>query len=231
MGSADELIYITGVRSEVVDARRHALVSPEFFCHANLTFAQGSMTQEQLNAGFDPPTKMDWRLFTLIPGKLELQLPPGLGIPVTADTKFDGYTMRLNQNEGVDPVDLKIKTHVRWTSQGEAITPVFRWSVYVYQQHEEEAAPVAAIADPTHSGEQCAQSIERDQNGFTPSPFAASSSVQPGATCCIKNASAGGAMSQFGSENTVHWMIPPGTPVYRTDVSILAAARGVRLIA
>ncbi len=213
-----DVVYVTGVRSEVVDADGAEPVSPEFFCHANLTFANDRITPVEHNAGFDPPTHMDWRLFTLIPGKLDIQLPPGFGIPVRAGTPLDYYTMTLNQNRGTAAGDVRIKTHVSWAKGSEAMRPVFRRAVYVYQQHEEDAArPVAEPGE--HAGEKCAQACERDQKGTIPSTFAASESIHPGATCCVRNASAGGVMPQFGSNNTIHWMVPPGRHIYRTDVS------------
>src|SRR5690242_5186688 len=73
--------WITGIQGEVVDAGKQTPVSQEFFCHSNLTFAEHSGTPDQYNRELGGKTHLDWRLFTLAPGRLSIQLPPGFGVP------------------------------------------------------------------------------------------------------------------------------------------------------
>ena len=94
--------------------------------------------------------------------------------------------------------------------------------MYVYQQHDADPPAVVASAAPqdaAHQGEDCAISLPEDRVGATPSTFATAGSEHPGATCCVANASQGGVLEQFGDENTIHWMVPPGRHRYRTEVT------------
>ena len=135
--------------------------------------------------------------------------------------------MSLNQNPGEPERQIRLQTRVSYRSVAEgkpAPRPLFRRSVYVYQQHKLEQQPRAASAKkPVHQGEMCGQSCELDRKGGTPSLFfpedLAARSSHPGATCCVANASDGGVLTQFGDENTIHWMVPPGVHQYRTEVT------------
>ena len=216
---SSKTIYLTGVRSHLVNVDDSKTLSAEFFCHSNLTFAHKGITPQEHNGSFNPPTHMDWRIFTLIPGKLEINLPKGFGIPIKADTPLDYFTMTLNQNPGSEPGELRVKTSLIWSDKATGIQPVFRRHLYVYQQHEKTEKNNSAGVTFTHSGQLCGQSTDGDQTGQVPSSFASRLSQHPGATCCVDNASPSGILNQFGSKNTIHWMVPPGIHIYRSDVS------------
>ena len=216
----DEVLFVTGVSSQVVDAKNRAEVSPEFFCHANLTLNPATSSPDKHNASFEQPTHMDWRLATLVPGSMSLQLPEGFGVPVKNGTLLDYYTMALNQNPGVPSQKIRIKSRIDYT-RAPNTRALFRRSVYVHQQYREtHAAAPAAIPATEHAGAACGLSCDRNQLGKDPSLFVnLSSPAHPGATCCVSNASAGGLMKQFGNNNTIHWMIPPGKHSFKTDVT------------
>ena len=221
-----DLLWITGVEADIVDPDSLTKISPEYFCHANLTLNPDVSSPEIHNEGFGGKTHLDWRLFTLIPGRLSLRLPEGFGIPVKAGTPLDYYTMSLNQNQGRErKIRMRSRVEYRKQSESSPLRPLFRRSVYIYQQHvpdktEEKLYEVVQ----GHQGEACAISREGDEKGETVSLFVPMSpepgkAVHPGATCCVANASPGGVLSQFGNENTIHWMVPPGRHRYRTEVT------------
>ncbi|HEX2748149.1 MAG TPA: hypothetical protein VHM91_09140 [Verrucomicrobiales bacterium] len=213
-------LFVTGVESEVVDAQTLEKRSPEFFCHANLTLCAATETPEAHNGGFSPAVHADWRLFTLVPGKLGMKLPPGFGVPIHNKTRLDYLTMVLNQNQDVPVQDIRIRTRVTYADSSENIRPVFRRSVYVYQSHKEGKETAMTIDPKEHQGEKCGESCKLDLKAAVPSVFAdLGIKNHPGASCCVENASADGVMQQFGSNNTIHWMVPPGTHSYTTDVS------------
>lgn len=221
----DETIWLTGVESEVVADDTTAPISAEYFCHANLTFSPGSTTPEAHNASFDSPKHQDWRLFTLVPGRMQIELPDGFGIPVRNTTAMDFYTMSLNQNPGTPGADIRMRSRVHFVRE-QAVTkpirPLFRRALYVYQQFQDlkprSAAAELAKSQQQHTGEACALESRRDQRGAIPSSFGADP-THPGASCCVKNASEGGVMEQFGPENTIHWIVPPGSHAYQSEVS------------
>ena len=215
----DEVLFITGVSSQVVDHTNRTVVSPEFFCHANLTLNHEHSSPDKHNGGFAQPTHMDWRLATLVPGSMTLRLPEGFGVPVKNGTTLDYYTMALNQNHGVPSQKIRIKSRIDYTRASET-RALFRRSVYVHQQYREKSAAMVVSNSTEHAGAACGQSCNRNQLSKDPSLFVnLTAPTHPGATCCVSNASAGGLMQQFGSDNTIHWMVPPGKHSFRTDVT------------
>ena len=218
-GNDSEVLYVTGVSSQVVDQKNCAGVSPEFFCHSNLTLNPATSSPEKHNASFQQPTHMDWRLATLVPGSMSLQLPEGFGVPVKNGTLLDYYTMALNQNPGVPSQKIRIKSRVDYTRARDT-RALFRRSVYIHQQFRELNAAQVVMQTTEHAGAACGQSCNRNQLGKDPSLFVdLTAPAHPGATCCVSNASDGGLLPQFGADNTIHWMVPPGKHSFKTDVS------------
>jgi hypothetical protein len=221
---AGETLMITGVESEVVEAESLQAVSPEFFCHSNLTLSHGATTPQAHNEGFSPPTHSDWRLFTLVPGRMSMKLPEGYGVPVRNGTRLDYLTMALNQNAGVPEQEVRIRTRIRYEECGAPMKALFRRATYVYLAHEEEPDQGVKIDPNAHAGEKCGEVCGSSQRAATPSLLAELSAdsplaKHPGATCCVQIASEGGIMPQFGSSNTIHWMVPPGRHRYTTEVT------------
>jgi hypothetical protein len=218
--SEDEVLFVTGISSQMVDKENRREAPVEFFCHANLTLSLGNSSPDKHNASFEHPTHMDWRLATLVPGSMSLHLPEGFGVPVKNGTLLDYYTMSLNQNPGVPSQKVRIKSRIDYT-HARNTRALFRRSVYVHQQFREvPAAPAAMQSSVAHAGAACGQSCNRNQLSPNPSMFVdLAAPVHPGATCCVSNASAGGLMQQFGGDNTIHWLVPPGRHSYRTDVT------------
>lgn len=219
----DETMMLTGVESEVVTAENLEVISPEFFCHSNLTLAADTTNPDAHNSGFTPATHADWRLFTLVPGRLSMRLPPGFGIPIKNGTELDYLTMVLNQNEGRPDQKIRIRTRVHYAEADKQTRALFRRAAYVYLAHQE--TPVVEVkTDPSvHAGAKCGEVCRADQKAKVPSLFTHvlddSLKNHPGASCCIENASEGGIVPQFGSNNTIHWMVPPGKHRYTTEVT------------
>ncbi len=224
----DAVLWLTGLETRVVDASSLEPISNEYLCHSNLTLNPDTTTPEKYNASFASPTHArDWRLFTLIPGRMTTYFPEGFGIPIRNDNLLDYFTMALNQNPGHPERVVRMKTKItfRQTNASEPLKPLFRRAVYVYQQHK-ELSPGGTLSKAVgvkgHQGENCAESCPVPQTGATPSTFQELDKGldrHPGATCCVANASPEGVVDQFGQENTVHWMVPPGKHLYRTEVT------------
>jgi hypothetical protein len=106
-----------------------------------------------------------------------------------------------------------------------SLRPLFRRALYVYQQHAPTATQAAAqsTSASVHQGELCGEACKGNQKGKQLSTFVVTDKknldAHPGASCCVENATQDGIMQQFGAENTIHWMVPPGAHRYRTEVS------------
>ncbi|MFT5470067.1 MAG: hypothetical protein ACI8UO_005191 [Verrucomicrobiales bacterium] len=219
----EEIIWVTGIESKVVASANQTPISAEYFCHANLTLSPESTSPEAHCAAFPTPKHQDWRLFTLVPGRMKIELPPGFGIPLRASTELDLYTMSLNQNpDRPVPGDIRFLSRIHYSKSSKTIgmRPVFRRALYVYQQFR-ELTPVSGLpaAAGKHIGEQCAQECEKSQLAAVPSRFNGADPNHPGATCCVSNASTGGVLKQFGNDHTIHWMVPPGRHTYKSEVT------------
>lgn len=198
-----ELVWLTGLETEVLDADSRQAISPEFCCHANLTFDPTRISPDRHNAEFDNSTHMDWRFFTLVPGRLHVLLPAGYGIPVLSDTPLDFFSMSLNLNVTNRVVKVRFKTiidFVRDTDTTAPMKPLFRRALYVVQplagsgmEHRKMCASMS------HPGEGCIEPMATNTTGSVIS-------------------TKDGVQSQFGSDVTYHWMVPPGRHTYRSKV-------------
>ncbi|MDQ2868494.1 MAG: hypothetical protein M3R59_08830 [Verrucomicrobiota bacterium] len=189
--------WITGLESEVVDAADQKPISQEFFCHSNLTFAEHGRTPAQYNQRFHGKTHFDWRLFTLVPGRLAIELPPGFGIPLPADASLDYLTMSLNLNvkDAVTNVRMRTKVHTISADQPGAPTKaLFRRALYVTRPASEAVAMSSANMDGQHVGAGCADFCQRDLQQV-------SNNVAP------------------ADNQTNHWTVPPGRHVYTTEIT------------
>jgi hypothetical protein len=190
------LLWVTGIRTEVVDRDGESAISPEFFCHANLTLSETANSPEQHNALLGDRTHLDWRLFTLVPGRLVITLPEGFGIPVHARESFDYLSMSLNQNVPDQTVEVRFRTTVDFVKDRDVereMKPLFRRAVYGYEPLAGTIDPVLC-KDAVHPGEGCG-------------PFLGEA------------ASGKGFVESLGEQNTIHWMVPPGRYESRTVVT------------
>ncbi len=193
------LEWVTGLETEVEDVDTARPISQEFFCHSNLTFAEHGEKPAELNQRFGGKTHLDWRLFTLVPGRLSIELPAGFGMLVPADASLDYFTMSLNMNPRNEPVDVRLRTKVHTVAldaPGAPTKALFRRALYVLQP-QDQAAHMGATAngrEPQHVGAGCADS-------------------------CKMNSSAVGAVGASGQGQTPHWMVPPGPHLYRTEIT------------
>ncbi len=198
-----QLVWLTGLRTEVLDADNRETISPEFCCHANLTFDPKRISPEKHNAEFDNSTHMDWRFFTLVPGRLQESLPPGYGIPVRSDTPLDFFTMSLNLNVPDRAVKVRFKTTIDFVRDADLtapMKPLFRRALYVVQPLAGSGMEhMKMCTSMTHPGEGC---------------------VEPMATNVVGGVATmkGGVQAQFGNDVTYHWMVPPGRHSYRVKV-------------
>jgi len=189
--------WITGMETEVVDAQKETPVSQEFFCHSNLTFGEHSRTPEQYNQRVGGRTHLDWRLFTLVPGRLKIELPDGFGVPIPADAPLDYVTMSLNLNERSQVVNVRMRTQMHTIAADEPGAPtkaLFRRALYVLQPHGDpaEMGPACTMMDATqHAGAGCGE--------MTKAMLAASGKPGEG----LRN----------------HWIVPTGTHIYKTEIT------------
>ena len=199
LGTAEKsrVQWITGLETEVVDAAGQKVISQEFFCHSNLTFAECSNGPAKYNQEMGGKTHLDWRLFTLVPGRLSIELPQGFGVPIPADAPIDYVTMSLNLNEQEHVVNVQMRTNVHSIAGDEPGAPtraLFRRALYVLQSNGVATKGPACMSSPgMHGGAGCGELIKAS---VTESP-----SAKP------------------GQGLTNHWVVPPGHHIYTTEIT------------
>ncbi len=190
--------WVTGVETQVVGPNDLQPVSQEFFCHSNLTLSEHGPGPARHNQRFGGKTHLDWRLFTLVPDRLSIELPKGFGIPVPADTALDYVTMSLNLNIPDELVNVRMRTTVHTIAADQPGAPtkaLFRRALYVVQpQSSSASAATMAETMPHHVGAGCADS-------------------------CRVNLSAASTIGKSGEGQTAHWLVPPGHQVYTTEIT------------
>ena len=191
--------WVTGLETQVVDATEPRAISQEFFCHSNLTFAERGEKPSQYNQRFGGKTHLDWRLFTLVPGRLSIELPQGFGMLVPVDAPLDYFTMSLNLNSRTEPVNVRLRTTVHTIAAdapGAPTKALFRRALYVLQSQDEAAnmGMMTTSQEPHHVGAGCADS-------------------------CKVNFSAVSTVGTFGQGKTPHWMVTQGHHIYRTEIT------------
>ncbi len=202
-GDPDQLVWVTGIATEVVNRDGSAKLSPEFFCHANLTLNDQHTSPDQHNQSFGGTTHLDWRLFTLVPGKLKIQLPHGFGVPMRAGEALDFFSMSLNQNVQGQRIDMRLRTRVQFVLDDQLTQPLralFRRSVYGLVKTDRASVPdhLLGVETASHPGASCGLP------GTAP-------------TCDLGKSASDSGM--FGPGYTIHWMVPPGKHTYRTEVT------------
>jgi hypothetical protein len=197
-GNKSPVQWITGLETQVVDATERTLISQESFCHSNLTFAENSGTPDQYNEELGGKTHLDWRLFSLVPGQLSIELPPGFGVPVPSDAPLDYVTMSLNLNPRKETVNVRMRTKIHTIAADQPGAPtkaLFRRALYVLQ-HEDKSGQMACMAKPgvQHMGAGCGELIKVN--------------LPDGSTVL---------MPAEGMTN--HWTVPQGDHVYTTEIT------------
>jgi len=192
-------VWLTGLETEVIDANSGEVTSPEYLCHANLTFDSAGGHPTRHNQFFGGNTHLEWRLFTIVPGRFSIRFPEGFGIPVPASAMLDYYTMSLNQNVRDREVQVRMRSRLHSVSDGEPSAPtkaLFRKALYVLQPQSARVSDNASTAMkmPTHVGAGCAD-------------------------FCAVNASAVSTVGPSGAGQTLHWLVPPGKHTYRTEIT------------
>jgi len=197
-----ELLWITGVRTEMVAADGSTPQLPELMCHVNIdldpTFHQ---------ALFDVKRPVSSRLMTLSQGMLSAKVPPGFGFPIASNEPLMLFTQVLNLNIE-KPNNLKVRHRV----------------TIDYVRDRDLKRPMRPLLNVGASG-----MVQLDNN---PIALATSMSNAPagaqqhnGTSCLIGARAPNGTASSAdyvdpqGRKMTGHWIVPPGHQVNHSDVT------------
>ncbi len=189
---APELLWITGYRTEVIDAHTGEELGQEFMCHANL-----DLEIEQYLEDFDMQFGLSGRVFTLSQGQHVIEFPEGHGIPVLSNRPLQLTTQVLNLND--DDIDLDVRHRVtvqylRDQDLEEPIRPMFQGAVQGFKAIEDSGLHYGVTdADPEDHGPGCEVGFPALEGDYD--------------------------IDAHGQKFTAHWVVPPGREETRTLVT------------
>jgi hypothetical protein len=202
-----ELLWVTGIRTEMVDADGKTPQLPELMCHVNVDL---DTARHQIIFGIHRPTAS--RLMTLSQGMLAAKLPAGFGFPMASNEPLLLFTQVLNLNIE-HPQDLKVRHRVtidfvRANELTTPIKPLFNVGASGMVQLDDNPLAIqhSMMSMPTTSN------IATEAGNSTMSCLVGTRAPQ---------ASSGSAdyVDPQGRKMTGHWIVPPGKQVNHSDIT------------
>lgn len=111
---ADEIVWITGYRADMVAADGATPMPQEFMCHSNL-----DIDVPAHQSALDADITFSPRLFTLSQGQLEIDFPAGYGIPVRRSEPLRLTTQVLNLNHEAPDIEVRHRVTVTFVADGD----------------------------------------------------------------------------------------------------------------
>jgi hypothetical protein len=207
-----ELLWVTGIRTEMVDADGKTPQLPELMCHVNVDL---DPSKHQALFGFRRATAA--RLMTLSQGMLTAKVPDGFGFPLASNEPLLLFTQVLNLNIQ-KPQNLKVRhrvtiDYVRARDLTSPMKPLFNVGASGMVQLDDN--PLAMASMPAMAS-----------MASTPADAGHDSAAMASATSCLIGARAPQASSTSadyvdpqGRKMTGHWIVPPGKQVNHSDIS------------
>src|SRR5438067_9684036 len=199
-----ELVWLTGIKTEVVGEDGQAAAPQEMMCHLNVEL--DSAKHKALFALKRMPSS---RLMTLSQGVFEMKLPDGFGFPVASTEPLYLYPPVLNLNID-DPRNMKVRHRVTFT----------------YLRDAALKQPMVALFNAGASG-----LVKLDDNLAMPAMAMAPMTDDHGvehhsaADCLVgmRAPNANGMSSDYtdpgGRKLTGHWVVPPGKQTNHSDIT------------
>ena len=189
-----ELLWITGYAADVVGDANDPTGLDQFMCHSNLDLDPARHLQK-IGAKYS----VNPRLFTLSQGQMDIEFPPGFGVPIVSDETLSLTTQVLNLNYADCGLKLRHRTRIRFVRDREMPVPMQPlYQAAVYGLKVLSGADGRYGIDPqSHDGHDMASCL-------------------PG-----QNAASFEYKDAFNRVFTGHWVVPPGREVNRTAVDAM----------
>lgn len=200
-----ELLWITGVKTEMVEEDGKTAQLPELMCHVNV-----DLEAERHRALFNLKRAVATRLVTLSQGITDTRVPAGFGFPILSNEPLLVYTQVLNHNID-NPQNLKVRHRV----------------TFEFIRDRDLQKPIKPLMNLGASGmvliDDSPLKFDLGISGTSTGQSAAS--PEHGASCLMlqRAPNATGMGSDYvdpqGRKLTGHWIVPPGRQVNHSDVT------------
>ena len=213
--NSSELLWITGVKTEMVGEDGKTPQLPEFMCHVNV-----DLDTKRHSALFGLSRITAPRLVTLSQGMLDAHVPRGFGFPVASNEPLVVFTQVLNHNIE-RPNNLKVRhrvtfTYVRDRDLTTPMKPLFNVGASGMVLLDDNPLALASMPGastmPVVDNTSAASSSTVEHSGH-------------GTSCLVaaRAPNAAGAASDYvdpkGRHMTGHWVVPPGKQTNRSDIT------------
>jgi hypothetical protein len=190
-----QLLWITGIRTQAIDPDSGEKVSDNLICHANLNLAKVDLHRRIFQPGLKG-RRFQGRLFTLSQGQMNVQFPPGFGMPILSNEEVLLDTQALNLNRPNEEFDITIRTTISYVVDSELETPM----------------------KPLFQKGAQGMVLIKGKDGYYGVSEASPEEHGPG---CALGSAAGGTNlpDSYGREFSAHWQVQPGREVNRTLVT------------
>lgn len=192
-----ELLWLVGVKTEMVGADGKTPQLPELMCHVNVDY-----DASRHSTLFNTSRAVSARLVTLSQGVTAVRVPDGFGFPVASNEPLQLFTQVLNHN--IDkPGNMKVRHRV----------------TFEYVRERDRKTPMKPLLNVGASG------MVLLNNNPLAVPTAVDLGGAHGATCLMAprapnaRASSGDYVDPKGRKFTGHWIVPPGRQVNHSDVT------------
>ncbi|HLF18268.1 MAG TPA: hypothetical protein VI749_05155 [Candidatus Omnitrophota bacterium] len=187
----DELLWITGMRVQMVEADGATPTSNDFMCHTNLNFDLNSRKLWSGNVSISFP-----RIVTLSQGQYTMILPKGFGIPVRANEPLSMMTQALNLNINNPDKRLRHKVtidYVRDSDLRKPLVPLYTTAAQVLVLVKGDT-PYYKVVNPDPAAH--------------------------GPGCSLGQAALNGIYKDInGNEFTGHWVVKSGREINSTSIT------------
>lgn len=201
-----ELLWVTGIKTEVVGEDGKTLASQELMCHLNV-----EIDAAKHKALFDLKRYPASRLMTLSQGVFEMKTPDGFGFPIASVEPLIVYTQVLNHNIE-HPNGMKVRHRVTFTYLRDKdlttpMKPLFNVGASGMVQLVDNPLALAATMNMPEMA---------DQHGIE---------HHSAADCLVgmRAPNAAGMASDYvdpsGRKLTGHWVVPPGVQTNHSDIT------------
>jgi cyclophilin family peptidyl-prolyl cis-trans isomerase len=190
-----ELVWITGIKTEMVGEDGKTPALPELMCHVNLDYDLQKHAQL-----FNGNTGLNSRMLTLSQGQLDAKFPEGFGMPLMSNEPISMTTQVLNFN--IEKPNIQVRHKV----------------TFEFIRDADLKTPMKALFNTSGFGMAL---IEGDTGHFgiaSPDKSTHGDSCLPGEAA--PNANGGSIYNdQFQRKFSGHWVVKPGREVNPTNVT------------
>jgi len=202
--NSEELLWITGYESKVLQAESNVTLGPAFMCHNNLDYGKAEQLPWQLKT-----SGANHRIFTLSQGQSKIQFPEGFGIPIPANQSLNMVSQVLNHHRPELFINTKHQSELKYLRESEIdgeMKALYQQAVFVTKQlsgaEGDHGMPLSCL--PYHDHEDSPKEADVDHD------------------CSIeysREADYNPYQDKYGRKFTGHWVIPYGPDTLRTNVS------------